>query len=166
MILKSEKIKAFLSQKKNIRLVYIIVIIGVTLICLPSFFGKDEAPDTESGFISCEISEKQMENILSEIEGVGKCRVLITYKSTQEYVIAKDISQSSDEKRAELQEKNITLGSGSGEKPFVLKENMPALQGVVVVCRGGDSDRVKMNVTEAVSALTGLSKNRIKVFKR
>ncbi len=166
MILKSEKIKAFLSEKKNITIVYIIVIIGVTLLCLPSFFEKEEEPRAESGFISCEITEKEIEDILSEISGVGRCRVLITYKSTEEYVIAKDVTQSTDGEKVNVEEKNLSFGSGSGEKPFVLRENMPQIQGVVVVCQGGDSDKIKMNVTDAVSALTGLAKNRIKVFKR
>ncbi len=165
MILKSEKIKAFLSQKKNITVVYIIVIVGVILLCLPSFFQKEEEIKTETSFTGSEISVSEMEKILSEISGVGKCRVLITYESGKEYIIAKDVSKSRDEQREDIDEKNITLGSGNSEKPFVLKENMPKVLGVVVVCRGGDSDKVKMQVTDAVSVLTGLSKNKIKVFK-
>ncbi len=158
MILKSEKIKSFLSEKKHIKAVYIIVIIGVALLCVPSFFEKEE---TATPYV-CEFSNtsaEDIEKILSRISGVGKCSVLITYKSSGEQVTAKDISNGNDEK-------NVIIGSGSGERPFIIKEEMPEVLGVLVVCDGGGNTKIKNQVTEAVSVLCGVSLNRVKVFER
>ena len=166
MILKSEKIKTFLSQKKNITIVYVIVIIGIIMLSFPSLFTADEVPEEESGFMQMKDMEKDMEKILSEIYGVGKCRVLITYKSTSEYVPAKDTSISEGENSRNTDEKNLVTGSGSNEKPFIVKEKMPEIQGALVVCSGGENTRVKNDVINAVCALTGLPQNRVKVFRK
>jgi len=162
MILKSEKIKKFLSQKKNITVVYVIVIIGVIMLSFPSFFQGEEAPDEKSGFTEVVNAENDMEKILSRIYGVGKCDVLITYKTTSEYIVAKDVSRSDKN----TDEKSLVTGSGSSEKPFIVKEKMPEIQGVVVVCQGGGNTKIKNDVISAVCALTGLSENRVKVFRK
>ena len=39
------------------------------------------------------------------------------------------------------------------------------VQGVVIVCEGGGSARVREDVTEAVSVLCGIGANRISVTK-
>ena len=41
----------------------------------------------------------------------------------------------------------------------------PTYRGALVVCQGGDRADVKLAVTEAVSALTGLSSDRVTVAK-
>ena len=165
MILKFAKIKEFLSGNKNIKAVYIIVIIGVMLLMAPSFFEKEEkieAYATESK----QISEREIEKILSKISGVGKCHVLITYKSSGEYVTAKDIAKKTDEKGADTDEKNVIIGSGSGEKPFIVRQNSPEVLGAVIVCSGGGGAKIKNAVTEAVCALCGINANRVKVFEK
>lgn len=165
MILKLTEIKEFLGKKKNIKAVYIIVIIGVMLLCFPSFFEKEEK--TESIISQSEnISAKEIEKILSQISGVGKCHVLITYKSSGEYVTAKDVTRKNDEKSVDTDEKNVIIGSGSGEKPFIVRQNSPEVLGVLVVCDGGENAKIKSAVTESVCALCGISANRVKVFEK
>lgn len=156
-----EKIKNFLKGKKHIRAAYIIVIIGVVLLVMPSFSGKEEVKG-EAEAEAVLISAKEVEEMLSAIKGVGKCRVLITYKSGGEYETAKDISKS----ESGTDEKNIVIGSGSGEHPFVVKKHSPEVLGAVVVCEGGGSLKVKSAVVEAVSVLCGVAANRVKVFEK
>ena len=161
MILKSEKIKNFLSRKKNITFIYIIVIIGVVLISFPSVPERKEAAADETVSGKTAVNGKEIEKILSEICGVGKCKVLITYKNSGEYVTAKDIQK----RNGETDEKNLVTGSGRDEKPFIIKEIMPEIRGVVVVCSGGGNTKVKKDVAAAVCALTGIPESRVKVFK-
>jgi stage III sporulation protein AG len=47
----------------------------------------------------------------------------------------------------------------------VTQRRYPTYRGALVVCRGGDRPEVKLAVTEAVAALTGLSADRITVAK-
>ena len=56
-------------------------------------------------------------------------------------------------------------GGGSGDAPVVTRTVYPTYRGALVVCQGGDRAEVKLAVTEAVAALTGLSADRITVAK-
>ena len=47
----------------------------------------------------------------------------------------------------------------------VTQEKYPQYRGALVVCDGGGSDAVRLQVVEAVSALTGLGSDRIAVVK-
>ena len=56
------------------------------------------------------------------------------------------------------------LISGGGEDDVVVtEERCPQYRGALVVCEGGGSDAVRLRVTEAVAALTGLGADRIAV---
>ena len=59
----------------------------------------------------------------------------------------------------------IFTGSGT-EAAVVAGQTAPVYQGVVVVCDGADSARLRLEITQAVSALTGLSSDKIAVVKR
>ena len=58
------------------------------------------------------------------------------------------------------------LGSGSSQKPYVLREENPRVMGVVVVAKGGGDVKIKREITDAVKALCGIGANNIKVFER
>ena len=47
----------------------------------------------------------------------------------------------------------------------VTKETCPQYRGALVVCDGGNNDRVRLAVIDAVSVLTGLGADRIAVVK-
>ena len=59
-----------------------------------------------------------------------------------------------------------TLVSGQeGDGTVVVRTVYPTYRGALVVCQGGDRPEVKLAVTEAVAALTGLSADRVTVAK-
>lgn len=82
--------------------------------------------------------ENQIAAALSEVEGVGKTRVLLTLESGEQL-----------------------LYDGSKKVGSV----PPRVLGAVVICEGGGADRVKREVTDLVSALCRLPANRIHVAK-
>lgn len=57
------------------------------------------------------------------------------------------------------------LGSGAGAEVVVTHSRYPRFVGALIVCEGGDRADVQLNVTQAVSALTGLSSDRITVVR-
>ena len=59
----------------------------------------------------------------------------------------------------------MLVDGGSGDAPVVTRTVYPTYRGALVVCQGGDRADVKLAVTEAVAALTGLSADRITVAK-
>ena len=63
-------------------------------------------------------------------------------------------------------EQTVTLGRGSGTQDVVVtRERYPSYQGAVVVCEGAGDAAVRLALTEAVSALTGLSADRISIVQ-
>ena len=165
MILKSLRINEFLKKEKNKKLVYVILIIGVILLSLPSFLPQKEAEPSRETVVN-ERLEERLSDIISEISGVGKVKVMITYKSTSEKRVAKDKNTRNSANEIYEEEKNVLLGSGSEQKPFITREEMPKILGVAVVAGGGGRDDVKAEISRAVRALTGVSANNIAVFSR
>lgn len=165
MTLKSFKINDLFKKEKNKKLIYIILMVGVILLSLPSFLPEKKAVSNEESVIN-ERLEERISDIISEISGVGKVKVMITYKSTSEKRVAKDKNIRSSENEKYAEEKNVLLGSGGEQKPFVTKEEMPKILGVAVVAEGGGRDDVKAEISRAVRALTGVSANNIAVFPR
>lgn len=124
------------------------------------------------------VQEKQLADILSGIEGVGKVRVMITYKDSGTQVVEKDTSSSSNNtteednsggtrKTQETQNEQTTVydKSSSEGEPFVSKELTPEIEGVLVVAQGGGSAVVKQNISDAVLALFPVEAHKIVVVK-
>ena len=124
------------------------------------------------------VQEKQLADILSGIEGVGKVRVMITYKDSGTQVVEKDTSSSTNNtteednsggtrKAQESQNEETTVynKSSSEGEPFVSKELTPEIEGVLVVAQGGGSAVVKQNISNAVLALFPVEAHKIVVVK-
>lgn len=115
--------------------------------------------------------EEELEEVLNSVKGAGKVKVRVTLSEYGEKVLASDkkketIQQTENDKtnKSTAEEQNaIIYGSGSEEKPFVLKEMLPKPAGVLVVAEGGGDETVKLEIYEAVKALYGISGHRIKV---
>ena len=55
--------------------------------------------------------------------------------------------------------------SDGNETPFVNKEILPKIDGVLIVAEGGADASVRKNISEAVEALFGLDAHKIKIVK-
>ncbi|HOP99379.1 MAG TPA: stage III sporulation protein AG [Acetivibrio clariflavus] len=124
--------------------------------------------------------EKSIEEILSQINGVGKVDVLVTYSSGRQIVPYSDVKKSDEI----TEEKDSTGGtrkidhssyesqiayedSGSGaKKPIILKELLPEVKGVVVVAEGANDPLVKESLVNAVKVLLDIPVHKIQVFER
>ena len=119
----------------------------------------------------------QLEEILQQIDGVGKVNVLITYSQTNEIVpmYNQDISQKDTEetdtnggtrKITETDTKReVIYEESSGEKkPITQSVISPKIEGAIITAQGGNDTVVKANIIQAVEAVTGLSSHKIQVF--
>ena len=103
-----------------------------------------------------------MEAILGKIDGVGKLRLMLTLRSGTRLTLAENTQR--EENRT--QRETVTLNRGSGYQDVVVtRETYPVYLGAVVVCQGAGSGGVRLAVTEAVAALTGLPADRITVVQ-
>lgn len=150
----------------------LVVAAGVALLLLPSGGEKSPAdtPDNENVQDTVQETETKMETILAKIDGVGELHLMLTADTGTARRLAQDteLSYSGDTAAPEdYQRKSETvLSGGSGtEEPVVTETRCPTWRGALVVCQGGGDAQVRLAVTAAVAALTGLGSDRITVVK-
>ena len=121
--------------------------------------------------------ENRLEEVLSTIEGAGRVEVMVTISASSEQVLQNDLSRQESVTREtdaqggvrdnyEISEDSQTVlyGEGNGE-PYVVKELMPQVEGVVVSCEGGDRASIQAEISAAVQALFDIPTHKIKVCK-
>ena len=106
-----------------------------------------------------------MSQTLSLVVGAGKVTVALTVKSGLEQVPLTDRSTSVSERGNSVEEKTVVISTGSGQETVVRMQRGPVFQGAVVVAQGADRAEVRLLLTQAVAALTGLGADRITVCK-
>lgn len=180
------------SKKKIENLVVLIIILIVTVLCVNSIWNKDNkqksyinetttkqlADKSEKNETENYDLQKNIENILSNMEGVGRVNVLITYSESSQTVAmynenSKDSStEEKDDKGATRiikqvdTNKDIIYKEVNGEKiPITQKTINPKIEGAVVTAEGATNSNVKSNIIQAVEAATGLATHKIQVFE-
>ena len=122
--------------------------------------------------------ERKLEDILEKIDGAGDVKVMITYQDSGTQVVEKDKNTSENSleesdstggvrstKEQQLQESTVYEEADAGNTPFVSKELLPKVEGILIVASGGDNQKVKQNISDAVLALFQVEAHRIKIVK-
>ncbi len=147
------------------KFVLLVLLVGVVLLLLPTG-SSSESGETQSGgqtlSFSLEEEEDKLQRVLEKIEGAGKLELVLTLKTGAEQVYARNESTGTQETDSTL----ALSAAGSGQEETVpVKTIYPIYQGALVVCEGGDNPTVRLRITEAVSALTGLGADKIAISK-
>ena len=106
--------------------------------------------------------ENRLEEVLGQMEGVGKVKVMITVSDTGETVVEKDIRTTID---SETQEETVFVEDNTGSYPYGGKKIMPSIEGIVVVAEGGGNATVAANISNAAMALFPVEAHKIIVVK-
>ena len=176
----------YLEKQMNIKKIRItknqwIVLILVGILLLVIAIPVDSTSEKDVGKIQSEDSqmsaqgeyeqelETRLEDILSDIDGVGAVRVMITLKDTGESVVEKDVSNSYTSSTGDKEEQDTTYESvtvyDGEEEPYEAKEVLPKVEGVLVVAQGGGDSRLKTEISGAVLALFPVEAHKIKVVE-
>lgn len=96
--------------------------------------------------------ERKLEDILEKIDGAGDVKVMITYQDSGTQVVEKDKNTSENSleesdstggvrstKEQQLQESTVYEEADAGNTPFVSKELLPKVEGILIVASGGDN---------------------------
>ncbi len=159
---------SFRNMKHKERLLVIACVFGVLLILLSEFIPSDssskksENVDYQQYIASL---EEKSENIISSIDGVGKCKVMITLQETDENFYAQNTDESTDSGSISKKSEYVLYEDNNNDSPVLVKQSFPKVMGVAVVCQGGDNANVKEKVISAVSSLYGISSAKISVSK-
>lgn len=127
---------------------------------------------------STENIEARLENILSNIKGVGKAKVLITYSQTSQVMPMYDEESSiSTTEETDSGGGTRTVNETSTKKDIIYEENNglktpitqsiinPKIEGAIITAQGANDANVKTNIIQAVEAVTGLATYKIQVFE-
>lgn len=137
--------------------------------------GETEAVSEAQNYV--DQLERQLEDVLSQCQGVGRVNVMITLESGAENVVKEDVRtqgstvmqedvQGKRQSSSETDSERVTVYSGDGNgAPYVIKEKMPSIAGVLVVAEGGGDSQVAQDVSDAVRALFPVEAHKIKVMK-
>lgn len=156
-----EKLKLVL--KKN-GAVLLVLLLGLVLMLWPQKKQKTQAAAPAP--VQAETLGQQLEKILSQVEGAGETRVLLTEDVGEKTVYQADETRVNQEGRQEQRTQTILTSDGTRQQSGLVRQReAPSYRGAIVVCQGGADPQVRLRVVEAVSGATGLSSNRIVVLK-
>ena len=180
----TEKIKKILSSKNQGNIIVTLGLTGLVLIAISGFFksnpSKEKTLNTSNSISNRQQELKQnLENIISEVEGAGKARVMVTFENSAETVYAteerknkeacEDKSEGMITRKKEsndCEKKYITIKDSQGtEHALAVTEIEPKVKGVIVICSGGDNPIVKHRITEAVTTALNIPSKRVCITK-
>lgn len=157
-----------LKKDKKSFIILIIALSGIFLIFISGLTAEDENGSkyvSEESFVMSEneLSET-LEKLIESIDGAGKAKVMLTFKSYNETVYAVNTEENinSDGERDYTGE-YIIIDSSDGEDGLKLKITAPEIRGVAVICHGGNNPVIKEQIVSVVSALFDISSNKISV---
>ncbi len=182
------------NKKLGETLVIRIIVGMIIIIAGGSLFGGDKKKQPETEDTKPEKSEAfgfndgleektelevKVEKILSQINGAGEVKVMITYESGTEIVPFTDVKRSDDviderdsaggirKTNQTSYESSIVYEEGNGvKKPIIVKEVYPKVKGVVVVADGGGDLTVRENLLRAVQVLLDVPVHKVQVYER
>ena len=146
----------------------LIVLVGIVLLTLP---GKNKTTvsgvTTSSASANVSITPAQeLTDILQQIKGVGRVKVLLTVSKGEKTEYQTDEDQSVSETGSDVRKETVIIrDADDNEMALITQIISPEYLGAIVVCEGADDAGVKLAVLEAVSKATGLRSDKISVLK-
>lgn len=137
------------------------VLIGLTEVLPDRDTGRDTAAAVTETQVE-EALEERITDLLSAVEGVGRCRVMVTLESGARSVYAADSAETSTGTSQQV----LTVDTDAGPVGLLLTRIQPTVKGVAVVCDGADDPAVCQQVTDLIAAAFHISQRRICVAKQ
>ena len=114
--------------------------------------------------------ETRMQELLSCIKGAGNVQLMLTVESGEkrEFALDTEVSYSGEVTAPENYTRRsdvVIADNGNADAPLTVQKTNPVYRGAFAVCAGAGSAEVKLAVTQAIAALTGLSSERIVVVE-
>lgn len=158
----TERIKETFAKYKYVLLV---LCIGVLLMTFPGEKREAEVIPTPEVPAALKDITAELTEILEQIQGVGKVRVMITESVAQEtvYQTDKDRSDTGDSKTIRIE--TVIVSQNGAEQGLIRTVTPPVYLGAIIVCQGGGDPRIQLAVTQAVASVTGIGTDHITVLK-
>lgn len=179
-------------QKRKIEnIVVFIIILIITVLIINNILSKEDnntnydsnkvlAGTSSEKEVSTETDhlEKELEDILETINGVGKVKVLIKYSESSKIVAMYNETNSENKTEENTGDgetkstteketkKEIAYSDENGDsKPITERVVMPVIEGAIITAQGASDANIKSSIVSAVEAVTGLAVHKIQVFE-
>ena len=169
--------RSFCNSQNRVRLLVAAGLLGMGLILCSELLAGEEPkksepamkqPEQQNAQQSEQQLQQRLEEIISQIDGVGECSVMLTFEESERSVYAVEDSVSQEQDRqtnsgsSSSQKKLVLVEDGEGgNQPVLEKKVRPQVNGVVVVCQGAKSMTVCQQVTEAVTTVLGIRSTQV-----
>ncbi len=152
---------------KKYRYAIAVLVLGVILMLLPTGKGRQtqKAEPTPAATVGEESLDSRLEAILSQIQGAGKVRVMLSVAQGEKTVYQTNGDVTGGETGTSRTDTVIITDGQRTQSGLIQQILPPTYLGAIVVCQGADSPAVRLAIVEAVSGITGLGTDRISVLK-
>ena len=152
-------------------------IAGCLLLLIPKIAVKTEEKAVPSAESFARQTEEKLVSLIGDIDGAGRCRVMVTLENGVEYVYATEQRNNSDRtenssqgdtsltERDDSESSVIVVETENGREGLLVTELQPTIRGVVVVCEGGDNEAVRSRIEQAVTVALSISSKRVCITK-
>lgn len=165
---KISKLIERLKSDKKILAIMLVGILSVILLSLSEFIPEEkEDPllnDTSSDRLTFDYEaklEERLTELIEYVDGAGKTKVMLTIDCSDESVYATETVSNNGRNETKF----VLAEDDGNDSGVLLKVWMPEIRGVAVVCQGADSAKVREEITGVVTAVLGISTNRINISK-
>ena len=137
-----------------------------------------QTPAPAQDFLHVRALESRLEEFFTLVEGAGRVRVMVSLPTARETVFAVDGTSSEsfssevdaqggtrETRQTATQEQTVMVTDRTGtDRPLVLREVEPSVEGIVIIAEGGDSPFVRDALTRAARAVLGLDAHMVQVL--
>ena len=149
----------------------IIGTVGILIMLLGSTLTNKTTVSQTSDFINTyeelETYTKSLENKIKTLcescDGINNVSVAITFNGGFEYEYAKNTEYGDNNYGSDRREEFLVIGQGSNQKCVLLRQKLPEISGVGIVCNGADNEKAKHELIMLVSSTLNIGINKIYV---
>jgi stage III sporulation protein AG len=183
------------NNKKNLINLGLAFGVGILLIFSSSTLFKKEIPEESNylqeeivqtsisnktvGNSFEEVLENRLEETLSAVDGVGDVKIMLTTSYGKEIILASNVvfdesrTKESDSEggiretyeMSSTDQKIIIKDSNNVDKPLILKEIEPKVEGVLIIAQGGDDIVIKDALIRATQTVLGIDSHKVQVLR-
>ncbi len=138
-------------------------LLGILLVGLSEWIPNENGPSANSG-VSVSASaveaalEQRIAGLLTRVQGVGSCYVMVTLEQGVQQVYATDTNGVSSTQ-------TLHVATEQGLVGLPITQIQPVIKGVAVVCDGGGDPAVNKRVTDLITAVFHIASHRVFVTK-
>jgi len=169
------------SQKTKMIILLVLGALGLVLVAFPLLFNSDSIDSTtktekqqqQDAQVYKEDLEQRLTDILTNVDGVGQVKVMVTldgensksiaYNETTSGSSSTDNTSRSSEQTT-VSKDAVLVKEGTETSPYTLEDKYPQVLGVVVVADGAQNVYVKSYITNAVKTALNISAHKVVVL--